>query len=142
MVSFRALAVLAAVGAAIADDSVTDAEISSINSVKSVSFGTTVGSTCACGMLNTLFRGKVHFPGSSNYTAEATHYWDLKESLSPKCVFVPANSHDVAKGVVTLNVCKSQFAVRGGGHMPVSVLYPLLDQILMLIYPDQRCSQH
>jgi len=62
---------------------------------------------------------KVIFPGSAAYQAEATNYYDLREDLSPKCIFVPANANDVAKGVVVLEVCKSEFAIRGAGHMPV-----------------------
>jgi hypothetical protein len=70
--------------------------------------------------LTGLFWGKVFYPGSSSYVYEAkTHYYDLREDLAPKCVFVPQTANDVAKGVVVLNVCQSQFAVRGGGHMPV-----------------------
>lgn len=121
MVSWKALAIFAIAGFAVADFSVSDAEISSINTVKTTNYGTTIGSTCACGVLGFFFQGKIHFAGSPTYTNETTYYWDLKEKLSPKCTFVPADAHDVAKGVVILNVCKSQFAVRGGGHMPVSV---------------------
>ncbi|KAI9055916.1 hypothetical protein LZ554_000852 [Drepanopeziza brunnea f. sp. 'monogermtubi'] len=82
-------------------------------------FGTSAGSSCGCHILNTLFAGKVLFPGSSAYKAEATHYWDLRANQAPKCVFVPTTVQDVAKGVFTLEVCQSQFAVRGAGHMPV-----------------------
>lgn len=102
-----------------AEESVTTADVSSITSYQEANFGTTYGSTCACATLSVLFKSKVLYPGTAAYTTEATHYWDIKEALSPKCIFVPASANDAAKGVVALNVCKSQFAVRGGGHMPV-----------------------
>ncbi|KAL2063148.1 hypothetical protein VTL71DRAFT_6220 [Oculimacula yallundae] len=63
--------------------------------------------------------GKVHYPGSAAYRSESTHYWDSRASKSPKCVFVPIHVDEVAQAVVALNLCKSQFAVRGAGHMPV-----------------------
>lgn len=105
--------------------SVSDADRLAITNLQVTNFGTKLGSTCACTILNGLFRGKVLFPGSAAYTAEATHYWDLRADLSPKCVFVPATASDVAKGVVALNVCQSQFAIRAGGHMPVGFPAPL-----------------
>jgi hypothetical protein len=102
-----------------ANQSVTAADVASITSLKKGTFGTTMGSTCACNILSFLFRENVLHPGSAEYTTQATAYFDLREDLSPKCVFVPTSENDLAKGVVTLDICQSQFAIRGGGHMPV-----------------------
>ena len=99
--------------------SCSDDEASSINELVSQKFKYSLGLTCACEILDFLLPGQVFLPGAINYTIENTHYWDLREDLSPKCVFVPETTHDVAKGVLILKSCQSQFAVRGGGHMPV-----------------------
>lgn len=99
-------------------------EALSIKSSVQTNWGAKLGSTCACETLNLLFPGKIARPGSDTYNNETTHYWDRKEALSPKCVFIPGSPHDVAKGVVVLKTCKSQFAVRGAGHMPVSTSGP------------------
>jgi len=119
MLFSKSLGLLSLLSFARANTSVSDADRIAITALQATNFGTNLGSTCACTILNSLFRGKVLFPGSAAYTAEATHYWDLRADLSPKCVFVPATARDVAKGVVALDVCKSQFAIRAGGHMPV-----------------------
>lgn len=112
----------AAVLSATVQAAIPDSDANLITALKSQNFSTTLGSTCACTILNTIFPGhaKVLFPNSTAYTTEATHYWDLRSDLSPSCVFVPASAGDVAKGVVILRTCQSQFAIRGGGHMPVS----------------------
>jgi hypothetical protein len=81
-----------------------------------------LGPDCGCTVLRGIFSefpSKLLFPGKSNYTSEATHYYDLRSDLSPKCIFVPTCANDVAKAVVVLNACQATFAVRGGGHMPV-----------------------
>ena len=86
-------------------------------------YGTTLGSTCACNVLKFHYKNQVLYPGSEEYTKEASHYWDARATLSPKCVFVPQNELEVAGGTLALNLCKSVFAIRSGGHMPVS--YPV-----------------
>lgn len=84
------------------------------------SYGTSVGSTCACGVLQKTYNDKVYLPGTAEYTDESSHYWDARATLAPKCVFTPSTVIEVAGGVLALNLCKSQFAIRSGGHMPVS----------------------
>lgn len=121
MLPIKVVTLLSIVGAAVADDSVTEAERSSITTFKLKNFGTTFGSTCACTILSSLFGPKILYPGSAAYEQESTYYWDIKGALTPKCVFVPANAKEIARGVVALNLCQSQFAVRGGGHMPVGL---------------------
>lgn len=109
-------------GLASADSSCSVSDAIAIAKLQTAQFPNNLGlgSSCACTILEALFSTKVLFPGSSEYTAEATHFYDLREDLSPKCIFVPETVNDVAKGVVVLDVCQSQFAIRGGGHMPVS----------------------
>lgn len=116
------LALMPAVyAAAIVDtsDSVSAADIATV-SAKSKSCGSTIQSTCACTVLGALLSGSVFLPGTANYTAESTYYWDKREALAPKCVFVPASTKNLALGVLVLQTCQSPFAIRGGGHMPVS----------------------
>lgn len=99
----------------------TPDEFARIKDLVSTRFGNSTGSACACGVLDIVLPGKVIHPGTTDYTNETTHYYDKREDLAPKCVFVPGRAGDVALGVVALKLCKSPFAVRGGGHMPVSL---------------------
>jgi hypothetical protein len=101
--------------------SATSDEFVRIKDLVSTRFGNSTGSACACGVLDIVLPGKVIHPGTTDYTNETTHYYDKREDLAPKCVFVPGSAGDVALGVVALKLCKSPFAVRGGGHMPVSL---------------------
>jgi hypothetical protein len=110
---------LAFIAFAMADDSVTDADISHILNLQATG-GLQNGSACACIILTALFGSKFLYPDTDSYIAQATFYWDKKEALSPACILIPTNANDVAKGVVTLGVFRFQFAIRSGGHMPVS----------------------
>ncbi|RFU31559.1 hypothetical protein B7463_g4772, partial [Scytalidium lignicola] len=121
--SLRSLAAVSALAPLVVGTNTTTT-VNSINSVitslKSVNYGTSFGSTCACDLLSlVLGKQSVLFPGSTNYTTQATHYYTTRVDLSPKCVFVPNSVNDVAIGVVILDVCQSNFAIRGAGHMPV-----------------------
>ncbi|KAJ0103722.1 FAD-binding domain-containing protein [Diaporthe amygdali] len=53
------------------------------------------GATCACAQLSNAYANLTLFGNSTNYVAEATNYWDIRSDLLPK----------------------SQFAMRGRGHM-------------------------
>lgn len=110
---------LALANTASAEPALSDKVAESIRKL-AASYGTSLGSTCACNVLKYHYKDAVLFPGSAEYTKEATHYWDLRADLSPKCVFTPATEVEVAGGTLALNLCKSVFAIRSGGHMPVS----------------------
>jgi hypothetical protein len=101
--------------------SVSDEDISDIQNLRAAHFNSS-GSTCGCDLLSHLFNAETSYSLTlgGSYLNESTHYYDLREDLGPKCVFVPRSSHDVAIGVVALKACNSPFAVRGAGHMPVS----------------------
>lgn len=79
------------------------------------------GVSCACSKLSQSFPANVILPGSSNYTTQTVdNYWDIRADLTPACVFVPDTAAQVSHALKVVNVCGSQFAVRGGGHMNVS----------------------
>ncbi|PMD31866.1 FAD-binding domain-containing protein [Hyaloscypha variabilis F] len=77
----------------------------------------TAGANCACTQLASTYGGQVLTSNSTNYTAEATDYWDIRADLLPGCIFSPANADEVAAAVSTFTSCGAQFAIRGGGHM-------------------------
>jgi hypothetical protein len=79
----------------------------------------TAGANCACTQLASTYGGQVLTSNSTNYTAEATDYWDIRADLLPGCIFSPANADEVAAAVSTFISCGAQFAIRGGGHMNV-----------------------
>ncbi|CZR55667.1 probable FAD-binding oxidoreductase [Phialocephala subalpina] len=77
----------------------------------------TAGANCACTQLVSTYGDLVILPDSTNYTAEATDYWDIRADLLPGCIFMPSDASQVADAVSTFVSCGSQFAIRGGGHM-------------------------
>jgi hypothetical protein len=79
------------------------------------------GASCACAKLSRSFPENLILPGSANYTTQTVdNYWDIRADLSPACVFTPSTAAEVSQALKIINVCDSQFAVRGGGHMNVS----------------------
>lgn len=84
------------------------------------------GASCACAKISHSMPKSVLLPGSANYTTQTVdNYWDIRADLSPACVFVPNTAAEVSQAVKIIGACDAQFAVRGGGHMNVS-LYPIL----------------
>ncbi|KAL4861792.1 hypothetical protein BDV12DRAFT_59347 [Aspergillus spectabilis] len=75
---------------------------------------------CACLRLSHSFPKRIIYPGSENYTTQATDaYWDKRAALSPACIVVPNTADEVATAVDVISSCNAQFAIRGGGHMNV-----------------------
>jgi hypothetical protein len=93
-------------------DSNLYSERAAIITCQASTFGTTLGSTCACANLKERFPNEVLFPNSTAYFAQATDYYDLRADLSPKCIFFPASAEDISKGIIILDICQSQFAIR------------------------------
>lgn len=87
--------------------------------LKAEKCGTTTGSLCGCKLLSLLSPANVHFPGSATYTSEQASYWSATARLAPRCIFTPSTAKEVSAGVQVATICKSEFAMRGGGHMPV-----------------------
>ncbi|KAF2796778.1 FAD-binding domain-containing protein [Melanomma pulvis-pyrius CBS 109.77] len=87
-------------------------------------FGVTSAFTVAevCQQLQKKFSAQILTPGSSNYTDEVDAYWSLAAWLEPPCVFTPANTQELADGVKILVKTNTTFAVRSGGHAPVTGL--------------------
>ena len=101
-------------------EDITDDDIMDIATAQTNTFGNTVGSICGCTLLSIFAFGKVYWPGSSQYLTESTtKYWSKTSWNNPRCIFVPTTAKDVAKGVSIVNTCSAEFAIRGGGHMPV-----------------------
>jgi len=77
------------------------------------------GASCACTQLASKYGISLLTSNSTNYTAEADDYWDIRAVLAPECIFMPTDANQVAEAVNTFTSCGAQFAVRGGGHMNV-----------------------
>ena len=84
-----------------------------------------VGSQCACSQLGHMFQNLTISKGTPGYAFESTNFWDKRCDLLPTCIFMPNSAGQVAKAVGIFNDCDAQFAVRGGGHMNVSVFQKL-----------------
>ena len=75
----------------------------------------------ACIDLDTASRGHVFYPGSDVYQYENQNFWSLTEILSPSCVFRPTSAQEIGDAIKILESTNTKFAVRGGGHMGITV---------------------
>lgn len=74
----------------------------------------------ACNRLASLYHELTIFPNSTNYTFQATNFWDQRSDLLPACIFLPSDVGHVIAAVKIFHQENAQFAIRGGGHMNVS----------------------
>jgi len=130
MRSLHYLGALAALAASVSsavspsDDDLSDSEITQMTNTKQAVFGATVSSWCGCTLLSMLAFGEVFWPGSNTYQLESTtKYWSTTTWNQPQCVFVPQTAKSVGKGIWAARLCGTDFAIRGGGHMPVSLSF-------------------
>lgn len=72
-----------------------------------------------CNRLASLYSELTIFPESTNYTFQATNFWDKRSDLLPACIFLPTNVDHVVSALKIFHQEDTQFAVRGGGHMNV-----------------------
>jgi hypothetical protein len=80
------------------------------------------GASCACAKISQAMPQSLILPGSQNYTTQAIDsYWDIRADLSPACIVVPFTVFEVSEAVRIIGTCQAKFAVRGGGHMNVSL---------------------
>lgn len=63
----------------------------------------------------------VFYHNSDVYKYESQNFWSNTEILSPRCVFRPQSSRQLAEGLQALVGANAEFAVRGGGHMGIRV---------------------
>ncbi len=61
-----------------------------------------------------------------NYENSPSEFWSNTEILSPSCVFRPTTAQQIGEAVTILKKANIKFALRGGGHMGVTVrIFPL-----------------
>ena len=72
---------------------------------------------CACDQLTALDNSTTLARNTTTYDVERINFWDVRADLSPGCIVMPTSADQVAKAIVILNSCNTQFAIRGGGHM-------------------------
>ncbi|KAI3337024.1 FAD binding domain protein [Xylariaceae sp. AK1471] len=72
-----------------------------------------------CGELKRLFGSKLSLPATREYSIVAPENWSETAQLSPGCLFEPDTAQDVANALRIPVQRGTEFAVRGGGHMPV-----------------------
>jgi hypothetical protein len=75
-----------------------------------------------CNEIASLLPGKVVYPNSTAYENSVSSYFFLEERLNPICILQPTSSLDVSTIVKELASFEPpvQFAIRSGGHSPVS----------------------
>ncbi|KAI2785053.1 oxidase/Diels-Alderase [Daldinia loculata] len=57
---------------------------------------------------------------SDLYTQEAHAHWSATAWKSPSCIFSPTNLQDLRRAVLLAGFTNTKFAVRSGGHSPLS----------------------
>ncbi|KAI0179441.1 hypothetical protein GGR52DRAFT_306858 [Hypoxylon sp. FL1284] len=73
----------------------------------------------SCQTLGQRYPNQLHWPGSDEYANEASLYWSKTTLVAPYCIFTPESANHVSAAVIEFRRTQTQFAVRGGGHMPV-----------------------
>jgi hypothetical protein len=73
----------------------------------------------ACNRLSTAFPQSVFLVGSPSYNQTSHMYWDLRSSLSPKCMFAPSVPSQISAALKILIKTKTLFSVKGGGHTAI-----------------------
>lgn len=76
-----------------------------------------------CQALSSILPTQVFLPGSNVYEYETQNFWSNTEILNPECVFRPESAFAVSAAISTIRSNRTEFAVRGGGHMGIKVIY-------------------
>ncbi|KAI0118993.1 FAD-binding domain-containing protein [Daldinia grandis] len=63
---------------------------------------------------------QVLLPGDPFYVSRQESYWAVNTRLNPSCFVLPESSQQVSEILKVLVALKRQFAIRSGGHSPVS----------------------
>lgn len=74
----------------------------------------------ACWELQVAYPNLTLFPNTTDYDNEVINTWDKRANLIPGCIFRPTKDTQVAKALSVFHRNHAEFAVRGGGHLPVS----------------------
>jgi hypothetical protein len=74
----------------------------------------------ACSELQGEYPNLTLFPNTTDYDDEVINTWDKRANLIPGCIFRPTKGTQVTKALSIFHRNKAEFAVRGGGHLPVS----------------------
>lgn len=74
----------------------------------------------ACLELQARYPVATHYSNTSYYETDNTDFWSQSSALGPACIFAPALAEELGEAVKTLTAFRSLFAIRGGGHMPIS----------------------
>lgn len=74
----------------------------------------------ACSELGETHANLILLPNTAEYDEEVINVWDKRSNLLPGCIFRPETDSQVAKALRIFHANNAQFAVRGGGHLPVS----------------------
>lgn len=95
---------------------------------------TNVNSTnAACQELANKYPNQLYLPSSLQYANETASYYSREEVLQPYCVFAPASAQQVAQGLSVFRSTKTQFAVRGAGHMTVKGAASINQGVLLVM---------
>ncbi|KAF4553030.1 FAD-binding domain-containing protein 28 [Elsinoe fawcettii] len=74
----------------------------------------------SCEVLRRIYPQFTSFNGSAAYIEDNTNFWTAASALGPACIFAPDRPEAMSAAVLLLRLSRSPFAVRGGGHMPLS----------------------
>lgn len=78
------------------------------------------GVAAACSELGESHASLTLLPNTAEYDKEVINVWDKRSNLLPGCIFRPETDSQVASALRIFHANNAQFAVRGGGHLPVS----------------------
>ncbi|KAE9578544.1 hypothetical protein CGMCC3_g5561 [Colletotrichum fructicola] len=74
----------------------------------------------ACQNLKSAFANSTILADDEVYMEETQVPWSARSWLGPACIFAPTNANQLSSGLRCIVEQEVQFAMRGGGHMPIS----------------------
>lgn len=91
-----------------------------------------------CDALSKSVPDTIFYRGDDVYEYESTQFWSNNELMDPECVFRPSSADEVAQAVQIMQDTKTQFAVRGGGHMAIKVSTLILTRLRYMVTAHGR----
>ncbi|KGO43122.1 FAD linked oxidase, N-terminal [Penicillium expansum] len=71
------------------------------------------------------------FPGDDAFVKEVQVPWAAQTWVEPSCIFAPGNAKQLSFAFKQIASLGSQFAMRGGGHMPVASSHSISKGVLI-----------
>jgi FAD/FMN-containing dehydrogenase len=73
-------------------------------------------------------------------TPKTPDFYSTSAVLSPRCILTPKSSREIAEALTVVRATGTNFAVRGGGHMPIAGAASTKDGVLFALSNLNSCE--